>query len=84
MKLYAGNTGLAGQLLETAFAFLRNEGLQPVDCMALVYGQLAGGIDVSPAQQVALHDYLRQVLAANDGEQRPETAGVPCGIHSID
>jgi hypothetical protein len=62
MKLYAGNAGLARQLLETAFAILRNEGLQPVDCMALVYGQLTGGIDVSPAQQAALEDFLKQVL----------------------
>jgi len=84
MKLYADNTALARQLLETAFAILHNEGLQPVDCLALVYGQFAGGIDVSPAQQMALHDYLRKILAAHNGEQRLEPAVTPCGIHPID
>ena len=53
MKLYGNNRQLAEQLLETAFALLRNEGLQPANCLALVWGQLAGGIDVSPSQ---LHD----------------------------
>ena len=62
MKMYAGNTVLAGQVLETAFAILRNEGLQPVDCLSMAYGQLADGIDISTAQQVALHDYLRKVV----------------------
>jgi hypothetical protein len=84
MKLYAGNTALAGQLLESAFAILRNEGLQPVDCMALAYSQLAGGIDVSPAQQVAMHDCLRRVVATHDGEQRPESTEDPNRIHPID
>ena len=62
MKLYADNKALAGQLLETAFSILRNEGLQPVDCMVMVYGQLTEGIDVSEAQNKALHDYLQQVV----------------------
>ena len=62
MKVYASNTFLAGQLLETTFAVLRNEGLQPVDCLSMVYGQLVDGIDVSPAQQAALHDYLQKIV----------------------
>ena len=66
MKLYANNRLLAEQLLETAFAILRNERLQPVDCLALAYGLLADGIDVNPAQQVELHDWLQRALAAHD------------------
>jgi len=62
MKVYASNTFLAGHLLETAFAVLRNEGLQPVDCLSMVYGQLVDGIDISPAQQAELHDYLKRVV----------------------
>ena len=71
MKLYANNRQLAEQLLETAFAVLRNEGLQPVDCLALVCHQLADGIDVSPAQQATLHDFLRRLLAAHDSQLPP-------------
>ena len=62
MKLYADNKALAGQLLETAFSILRNEGLQPVDCMVMVYGQLAEGIDVSDVHRASLHGYLREVV----------------------
>ena len=62
MKVYASNTVIAGQLLETAFAILRNEGLQPMDCMVMVCGQLTDGIDVSEAQSVVLYDYLQQVV----------------------
>ena len=62
MKMYAGNKVLAGQLLETAFAILRNEGLQPVDSMEVVYGQLAEGVDVSEAQRAAMHDYLQIIV----------------------
>jgi len=62
MKTYANNEVLAGQLLETAFAILRNEGLQPVDCMEMVYGQLTEGIDVSDAHRASLRSYLREVV----------------------
>ena len=78
MKLYGNNRLLAEQLLETAFAILRNEGLQPADCLAIAYGQLADGIDVTPIQQVVLHAYLRRVLKAYDrrssSEQRTPAA----------
>ena len=66
MKLYANNQLLSEYLLETAFAILRNEGLQPVDVMALAYDLLVGGIDTTATQQVVLHGYLRQVLAEHD------------------
>ena len=62
MKLYADNKALASQLLETAFAILRNEGLQPVDCMEMVYGQLTEGVDASEVNRAALLDYLQQVV----------------------
>jgi hypothetical protein len=68
MKMYADNKVLAGQLLETAFALLRNEGRQPADGMALAYDLLVGGIDVTTVQQSALHDYLREVLADHDNQ----------------
>ncbi len=42
MKLYGNNRQLAAQLPETAFGILRNEGLQPADCLAVAYGLLAG------------------------------------------
>ena len=61
MKLYGNNRQLAEQLLETAFSILRNEGLQPADCLASIYGQLHDGIDVSPAQQAALRACLRRL-----------------------
>ena len=50
MKMYADNKVLAGQLLETAFAILHNEGRQPADIMALAYDLLVGGIDVTTVQ----------------------------------
>ena len=78
MKLYAHNRQLAEQLLETAFAILRNEGLQPADCLAMAYGRLVDGIDVSPVQQAELHDYLRRVLAAHDGQPPSELMGTTC------
>ena len=62
MKLYANNYQLAEQLLENVFALLRNEGLQPADCMALAYRLLADGIDVSPAQKDSLREFLTQAL----------------------
>lgn len=62
MKLYANNKILASQLLETAFTILRNEGLEPVDCMAMVHDQLIDGIDVSHEQRAALRGYLRGYL----------------------
>ena len=69
MKPYADNTTLAGQLLETAFAILRNEGLQPVDCMEVVYGQLAEGVDVSKVQRATLLRYLQQVVDAAEARR---------------
>ena len=66
MKLYANNHLLAEQLLATAFALLRNEGLGPADAMETSYRLLTGGIDITPAQQAELHEYLRQVLADYD------------------
>ena len=62
MKLYGNNRQLAAQLLETAFAILRNEGLRPADCLAISYHQLADGIDVSPEEQAGLHEYLQRVI----------------------
>ena len=62
MKLYADNRRLAEQLLETAFALMRNEGAEPGDCLALAYRLLADGIDVSPAQRAALREFLVQAL----------------------
>jgi len=50
MKVYASNTFLAGHLLETAFAVLRNEGLQPVDCLSMV-SWLMASILVLPSKQ---------------------------------
>ena len=72
MKLYGHNRLLVEQLMETAIAILRNEGLQPADCLAMAYGRLVDGIDVNPVQQAELHDYLRRVLAAHD-RQSPST-----------
>jgi hypothetical protein len=77
MKLYGHNRLLVEQLLETAFAILRNEGLQPAECLAMAYGQLADGIDVTPVQRAALHDYLRQVLAAHDRQSPPAPVDSP-------
>ena len=48
MKLYADNRRLAEQLLETAFALLRNAGAEPEECLALAIGMLAGGVDDNP------------------------------------
>ena len=72
MKLYGDNTVLADHLLETAFALLRNAGREPVDIMEMVYRALAEGIDVSPSQQDALHDYLRRVVADYDARRSGE------------
>jgi hypothetical protein len=78
MKLYGNNRLLAEQLLETAFAILRNEGLQPAECLAMAYGQLTDGIDVTPVQQAVLHDYLRRMLAAHDRQSRSEPTDITC------
>ena len=43
MKLYADNHWLAEQLLETAFALLRNEGLQPADCLIMAWAAVVWG-----------------------------------------
>ena len=77
MKLYAGNTDLAGQLLETAFAILRNEGLQPVDSMALVYSQLAG---VLMSVQHKWHCMITcdRSWWSHDGEQRHVLVDTVC------
>jgi len=75
MKIHANNRQLAEHLLETAFAILRNAGQEPVDAMALSYGLLADGIDVSPNQQAELHHYLRQVLADFDDRFSASPAG---------
>jgi len=72
MKLYADNTVLAGHLLEAAFAILRNEGLQPVDCMVMVYGQLTGGVDVNEAQCAAMYDYLQKIVDETEARMNRE------------
>ena len=62
MKVYADNQELAGQLLEIAFSILHNEGLQPVNCMEMVYSKLMDGVDVSKVKRAALLYYLKQVV----------------------
>jgi hypothetical protein len=61
MKFYENNKQSAEQLLEIAFAILRNEGQQPVVSIALVYKLLTRDIDVTTTQQAALHGYAQQV-----------------------
>ena len=80
MKLYASNQLLSEYLLETAFAILRNEGLQPVDVMALTYDLLVGGVDTTTTQKVRLHDYLRQVLADHDSQSSSSPTGAVLNI----
>jgi len=75
VKLYGNNRLLAEQLLETAFGILRNEGLQPADCLAISYHQLADGIDVTPARHAAMQDCLRRLLAACDAQPPPGPVG---------
>jgi hypothetical protein len=82
MKMYADNKVLAGQLLETAFALLRNEGRQPADVMALAYNLLVGGIDVTTVQQSALRDYLRDVLANHDNQVPATPARSACNARN--
>jgi len=62
MKIYAGNTILAQQLLETTFALMCNERQRPVEIMKVVYQLLTSVIDVSYEDQEALHDYLQLVI----------------------
>ncbi len=61
MKIYAGNTILAQQLLETTFALMCNERQRPVEIMKVVYQLLTSAIDISYEDQEALHDYLQLV-----------------------
>jgi len=76
MKLYANNRLLAEQLLATAIAILRNEGLGPADAMAIYYGLLAEGVDIPPGQQAELHEYLRLVLVDYDNQSIASPAGI--------
>ena len=78
MKLYGDNTVLVGQLLETAFALLRNAGREPVDILGMVYCSLADGLDVSPRQREGLHEYLRSIVAEYDARRQTTSSLKEC------
>jgi len=70
MKIYADNTILAQQLLEIAFALMRNERQRPAEMMKVVYQLLTSTIDVSYEDQKALHDYLQLLIQEYNSNSR--------------